>query len=229
MRKKINYQSTDYAENGELLCFGLSEHVMEERNYKLSEKAEAHVKLLRQWFDESMFEEHCPRPAFKSDNTAYISHVCRGHFRMILGLLFIRELPIKSFYSRAFIGYWYFTWVYHRSLAKGVSQNHPNVIYNHPIFFKTLLNYQDLFYWSIGKVLPKVPNTPSAHLTWEARQKPVFHQYHKQVYRYRYRRPRYVPWDGTQNQPVMPFALDQGTGVINGTWKRNTNTCPELK
>ncbi len=57
----------------------------------------------------------------------------------------------------------------------------------------------------------------------------MFHQYHKQVYRYRFRRPRYVPWDGTQSQPVMPFVNDHGTGVSNGTWKRNTNTSPELK
>jgi len=31
------------------------------------------------------------------------------------------------------------------------------------------------------------------------------------------------------NQPVMPFMNDHGTDVINGTFKRNCNTTPQLK
>ena len=43
------------------------------------------------------------------------------------------------------------------------------------------------------------------------------------------RKPRYIPWDGSQNQPVMPYMVDIGTDVINGTFKRNVNTVPQLK
>jgi hypothetical protein len=31
------------------------------------------------------------------------------------------------------------------------------------------------------------------------------------------------------NQPIMPYLHDHGTGVINGTFKRNSNTTPNLK
>jgi hypothetical protein len=31
------------------------------------------------------------------------------------------------------------------------------------------------------------------------------------------------------NQPVMPYMVDIGTDVINGTFKRNVNTVPQLK
>lgn len=58
------------------------------------------------------------------------------------------------------------------------------------------------------------------------RQTPVFHQYHRCVYRYRFRKPRYIQWDGTQSQPVMPYLNDTGTEVINGTFKRNPNSVP---
>jgi hypothetical protein len=52
---------------------------------------------------------------------------------------------------------------------------------------------------------------------------------HKNVYRYRFRRPRYVQWDGSMNQPTMPYMNDTGTDVINGTFKRNCNSTPQLK
>ena len=29
------------------------------------------------------------------------------------------------------------------------------------------------------------------------------------------RKPRYVSWDGSMSQPVMPYLMDQGTDVIN--------------
>ena len=47
MRKKINYQKTDYAQNGELLCFGLSEHTLTENMPRLSEKAKKDVDVLK--------------------------------------------------------------------------------------------------------------------------------------------------------------------------------------
>ena len=53
--------------------------------------------------------------------------------------------------------------------------------------------------------------------------------YHKTTWRYIMRKPRYVQWDGTQNQPVMPFMNDAGTDVTNGTFKRQCNSVPQLK
>ena len=84
----------------------------------------------------------------------------------------------------------------------------------------------DLFFWNCTRVLPKNPPVPDAHREWRTRQHPVYHQYHKNVYRYRFRKPRYVQWDGSMNQPVMPYMHDNGTDVANGTFKRNCNTVP---
>jgi hypothetical protein len=46
MRKKLNYQMTDYVLNNELICFGLSEHQIKEEMPKYSEKAAKHISLV---------------------------------------------------------------------------------------------------------------------------------------------------------------------------------------
>ena len=102
-------------------------------------------------------------------------------------------------------------------------------MYNHRFHQRALQNYPDLLWWNLTRTLPKNPPVPDAHKEWRVRQTPVFHQYHKTCYRYRMRKPRYVPWDGSQNQPVMPYLIDTGTDVINGTFKRNPNTTAQLK
>jgi len=229
MRKKINYQRTEYAENHELICFGLSEHTMEEYlGTKWSDKAEADIKVMSSWFSHENADKHLVRPAYDSKYN-FVSYDTRAQARLILGLLFIRELPIKNFYARSTVMYFYCSWFLLRALGKGFSNGRPIVFYQKPIVSRALLNYPDFFWWNLTRVLPKMPMSPSVHKEWRMRQTPVFHQYHRCVYRYRNRKPRYVPWDGTQNQPVMPFLVDVGTDVINGTWKRNANTNPGLK
>uniref|UniRef100_A0A7S3TL04 Uncharacterized protein n=1 Tax=Strombidinopsis acuminata TaxID=141414 RepID=A0A7S3TL04_9SPIT len=168
------------------------------------------------------------RPAFRSDFN-YTNYATRAQLRIALGLAVIRELPIKNFYIRCWIAYFYVCWFVVRGLARGFSYNRPIVLYNHAIHMKALANYPDLFYWNLTRVLPRNPPIPDAHREWQTRQMPVFHQYHKNTYRYRFRKPRYVQWDGSMNQPVMPFMHDHGTEVANGTFKRNCNTSPQLK
>ena len=68
MRKKQNYQRTDYAQNGELLCFGLSEHSLTEHLPRLSEKAKKDLDLIQSWRKNSN-DEALARPAFRSDKT----------------------------------------------------------------------------------------------------------------------------------------------------------------
>jgi hypothetical protein len=111
-------------------------------------------------------------------------------------------------------------------LGRGLRYQRPIVFYNHQFHARALLNYPDLFWWNLTRTLPRNPPVPDAHKEWRTRQTPVFHQYHKTCYRYRMRKPRYVPWDGSQNQPVMPYLIDRGTDVINGTFKRNCNSTP---
>jgi hypothetical protein len=146
-----------------------------------------------------------------------------------LGLLFIRELPIKNFYVRCWLAYAWLVYFVLRGLGRGLRTSRPIVLYNHALHAKSLINYPDLFYWNLTKILPRNPPVPDTHREWRTRQTPVYHQYHRTTYRYRHRKPRYIAWDGSQNQPVMPYMVDMGSEVINGTFKRNNNTTPQLK
>jgi hypothetical protein len=146
-----------------------------------------------------------------------------------LTLLVIRELPIKNFYVRCWIAYFYGIYFVVRGNARGLIQQRPLVLYSHQMHLKALVNMPDLFFWTTCKVLPKPNPMPDAHREWRTRQTPVFHQYHKTTYRYRMRKPRYIQWDGSMNQPIMPYMVDIGTDVINGTFKRNCNSTPQLK
>ena len=138
------------------------------------------------------------RPAHKSDFN-WTNYATRAQLRVVLGYLVIRELPIKNFYIRAWLTYAYMVFFIAKGIGRGLRSKTPIVMYNHPNNAKALINIPDLYYWNLTRILPKNPPVKDAHTEWRMRQTPVFHQYHKNVYRYRWRKPRYIPWDGTQN------------------------------
>jgi hypothetical protein len=168
------------------------------------------------------------RPVYRSDFN-WTNYCGRAQLRVLLGLAVIRELPIKNFHVRCAIAYTWVVFFVIRGLGRGFTQQRPICMYNNAMHAKTLVNYPDLFFWNVCRVLPKNPPVPDAHREWRTRQTPVYHQYHKNVYRYRFRKPRYVAWDGSMNQPTMPYMLDHGTDVANGTFKRSCNSTPQLK
>ena len=168
------------------------------------------------------------RPVYRSDEN-FTNYTTRAQIRCLIGLAAIRELPIRNFYVRVGLAWSWITFFVVRGLGRGLKYNRPVIMYNHAMHAKTLINYPDLFFWNTTRVMPKNPPVPDAHREWRTRQTPVYHQYHKNVYRYRFRKPRYVTWDGSMNQPVMPFMQDGGTDVTNGTFRRNCNTVPQLK
>lgn len=190
-------------------------------------EAERQLAILRSWFPRRKMEE-ITRPVYRSDFN-WTNYASRAQVRVLLGLAVIRELPIKSFYTRCAISYLWCSYFVIRGLGRGLKFNRPIVLYNHSFNAKTLVNYPDLFYWNITRVLPRNPPIPDAHREWRTRQNPVFHLAHKNVYRYRFRKPRFVQWDGSMNQPVIPYMNDNGTDVINGTFKRQSNSTPQLK
>jgi hypothetical protein len=185
------------------------------------------MKMIDSWFPKRQMKE-VTRPVYKSDFD-FTSYTSRAQCRVLLGLLAIRELPIKNFYARATLAYFWIMYYIIRGAGRGMRSNRPLVLYNHTWNSKALVNHPDLLRWALTRVLPKNPPVPDAGREWRTRQNPVFHQYHKNVYRYRYRKPRYVSWDGSMNQPVMPFMHDTGTDVNNGTFKRNVATTPQLR
>ena len=192
-----------------------------------SPKAEHDLAILRSWFPYKKMEE-VTRPVFRSDFN-WTNYASRAQLRCVLGLMFIRELPIKNFYVRCWLAYGWIIYFILRGVGRGLYNTRPIILYNHGIHAKALVNYPDLLYWNLTRVLPKNPPVPDAHLSWRMRQTPVYHMAHKNVYRYRLRKPRYVQWDGSMNQPVMPYLHDRGTDVLNGTFKRNCNSTPQLK
>jgi hypothetical protein len=227
MRRKINPQTSSYVQNNELICFGLSEHTLEETQPLWTPQAKKDLAILSSWFPKRNMDE-VVRPVYRSEWN-YNANATRGNLRILLGFLLIRELPIKNFYSRMFIGYFYVGYFILRGIGRGFTSSKPNFFYNNDFHNKSLLNYPDLWWWQITRILPKNPPVPDSHIEWGYQQKPIYHQYHKCVYRYRFRKPRFVPWDGSMNQPVMPFMMDHGTDVPNGTFRRNCNTDPQLR
>lgn len=224
----LNFQVTDYVANNELICFGMSAHEITEWVPEWTPKAKKDLDILASWFPRSKIDEIITRPSEKSDFN-WTNYATKAQVRCLLGLAVIRELPIKNFYVRCWITWAYLVFFVSRGIGRGLRYQRPIVFYNQRFHERALLNYPDLYWWNICRVLPRNPPVPDAHREWRTRQTPVFHQYHKVVYRYRMRKPRYVPWDGSMNQPVMPYLIDQGTDVINGTFKRNSNSTPQLK
>ena len=196
-RRQVNPQTAEYVANNDLICFGMSEHVLEENLPGWTEKAEKELNVLRSWFPRRKMEE-VTRPVYRSDFN-WTNYATRAQLRCLLGVLVIRELPIKNFYVRVGLTYTWCTYFVLRGLGRGLRNSRPIVMYNHALHAKTLANYPDLFWWNLCRVLPKDPPTPDANREWRTRQNPVYHQYHKNVYRYRYRKPRYVQWDGSMN------------------------------
>jgi len=183
--------------------------------------------MIQNWFPRGKMLE-VTRPVYKSDFN-FTSYTSRAQMRCVLGLLAIRELPIKNFYARCTLAYLWITYYLIRGAGRGLRHKRPLVLWNHTFNSKALANHPDLYQWTLTRILPKNPPVPDAGREWMTRQMPVFHQYHKNCYRYRYRNPRFVKWDGSQNQPTMPYLHDFGTEVNNGTFKRNVATTPQLR
>jgi len=225
-RRMVNYQVPEYVQDNDLVCFGLSSHDVEEWMPSWTPKAKADLDIVSTWYTkENAMKNLLYRPSTKSDWN-YSNYATRAQLRVALSLALIRELPIKSFYARSAIVYAYLLFFISRGTGRGFFFSRPIVFYNHRFTFRALLNYPDLFWLNLTRIIPRAVPVTTAHQEWRKWQQPVYHQYHRVCYRYRFRRPRYVPWDGSQNQPVMPYLHDRGTHVINGTFTRNVNTTP---
>lgn len=109
--------------------------------------------------------EEVTRPVYKSDFN-WTNVATRANLRCLLGLLVIRELPIKSFYSRTAIGYLWITFFVYRGLGRGLMGTRPIFFYNNDFHNKSLINYPDLFWWKVARIAPKNPPIPNPHIEW---------------------------------------------------------------
>ncbi len=143
MRRKVNPQKAEYVQNNELICFGMSEHNLEEIMPTWTPQAERQFAILRSWFPRRKMEE-VTRPVYRSDFN-WTNYATRAQVRCFLGLAVIRELPIKNFYARCALAYTWCIYFIIRGVGRGLKYNRPIIMYNHAIHAKTLANYPDLF------------------------------------------------------------------------------------
>jgi hypothetical protein len=149
------------------------------------------------------------------------NHLREGTVRfakVALLLLFLRELPLKNFYARSFVvgtTIWYL-WIYH--WRYGDTQRAP-------VYYPTLKdadefdNYPLLREMVLKRIANKTPSPTKLESDyWWQHQSPVFYMHHFKHYRYIFRRPRVVQWDGTYNQPIFPYTKnnDRTLFVSNG-------------
>jgi hypothetical protein len=165
MRRKVNFQQSEYIQDGEVICFGVSEHIFEETKHKWSEQAEKDLNTLSSWFKRDNFDAIATRPVYRSDWN-WTSYHTRAQVRVLLGLAFIRELPIRNFYVRCWIAYAYIVYFVIRGIGRGMTFNRPIVFYNQDLHAKTLANYPDLFYWNLVRRQPKPTPIPDVHREW---------------------------------------------------------------
>lgn len=122
-----------------------------------------------------------------------------------IGLLILRELPIRNFYARAFVigAFLQLMWI---KQWKYFDTKNPPVYYMNDRDRKEFLNYP-MLWQTISRKIQHRHRSPtmleSDH--WWQYQSPVFYMHHFKHYRYVFRHRREIPWDGTYNQPIFPF------------------------
>ena len=165
MRRKVNYQKSDYVQDGEKICFGVSEHTFEEATHKWSEQARKDIAVLNSWFNPHNLEDIATRPCNRSDFN-FTNYHTRAQIRVGLGLLLIREMPIRNFYVRCWISYFYCMFFVVRGIGRGMQITRPIGFYNHEFHFKSFLNYPNLGLWNLGRRAPKPTPIPDVHREW---------------------------------------------------------------
>ena len=121
---------TDYVQDNDLICFGLSSHEVEEWFPQWTEKAQSDLDILSSWFPKSKTNDIVVRPVSKSDWN-WTNYATRAQLRCLLGLAVIRELPVKNFYVRCWISYFWLVFFVSKGLGRGLRYQRPLVMYNH--------------------------------------------------------------------------------------------------
>lgn len=145
--------------------------------------------------------------------------------KFALYCLIIRELPLKNFYARSFVvGFTFFYLVIHNwKIFPHLLTENPAFYYKSKYDEQILDNYPLIRQFLEQKRISNKnnPGLPEDEV-WNKSQYKTFYHHHFKNYRYIFRTRRVVPWDGTFNQPVIPY-LDNNdrSGLVH-------NGCMEI-
>jgi hypothetical protein len=140
-------------------------------------------------------------------------------------VMILRELPLRHFYARCFV--------------VGVSLYYMNHHWwqefgRHPVYYmndrdkREFDNYPRLKEIVTKRIANKVasPTILEGDLWWMA-QSPVFYHHHVKHYRYMWRHRREVAWDGTYNQPIVPYhTLNDRSAFVHAGLTETTEPKP---
>lgn len=108
----------------------------------------------------------------------------------------LREMPIVNPWARATIMFFALNWFLVGGVGRGLVSSRPMIQNLGEWRYKRLLNFPDLLFLSHGNIIPSLYPRHVPELQWKTHQSPVYHEYHRNTYRYKLRKPRYIPWVG---------------------------------
>jgi hypothetical protein len=127
--------------------------------------------------------------------------------------MILRELPLRHFYARCFVvsTVLYYTnyhwWWLGGRVVKYQNDRDKRELNNYP-------RLQEM----VTKRISNRESSPTVQESdyWWQTQNPVFYHHHFKHFRYAMRVRREIPWDGTYNQPTMPYIfLNNRTGFVH--------------
>ena len=136
--------------------------------------------------------------------------------------LVLRELPLKNLFARCFIGgvFGFYLVSHNWKINPFILPDTPAFYYRSKYDQQVLDNYPLVNRYVSSQLIAK-KNNPGLleEELWYKQQFPSFYHHHFKNYRYTLRSRRVVQWDGTFNQPVLPYSSNNDrTGLVhNGT------------
>eukprot|EP00340_Litonotus_pictus_P006754 CAMPEP_0170528442 /NCGR_PEP_ID=MMETSP0209-20121228/13935_1 /TAXON_ID=665100 ORGANISM="Litonotus pictus, Strain P1" /NCGR_SAMPLE_ID=MMETSP0209 /ASSEMBLY_ACC=CAM_ASM_000301 /LENGTH=280 /DNA_ID=CAMNT_0010819649 /DNA_START=45 /DNA_END=887 /DNA_ORIENTATION=+ len=237
MRKKIYFQNSygekgdkDFVYDGVKTTFGIFTKDFTEKVFQNSEKLNKQLSYLETLKNNEKVKEIMNR-RYHSYSDYDQSH--QG-WKIIgkTGLLYLilRELPLRHFYARstiwALFGFYLVTHNWKTNPFWPVKET--PLYYTSKFDEQTLDNYPMVKNYVFNRIPAKKnnPGLPEWEL-WYKNQFPSHYMHHFKNYRYIMRSRRVVPWDGTFNQPALPYVVNNDrTGLVHNGSKEIIEPMP---
>lgn len=229
MRKKVYYQNSygpnmekDFVFNGEKTSFGIFSKDYQERVFQNSEKLNSQLNFINSLEKSPQVQEIMNR-RYHSYSTYDQTKAPLAKFGK-LGLLWLvlRELPLRHFYARCFItgAVFYYLAAHNWKFLPLLYTAKEKTLYYTSKYDEQILDNMPMVRTYLTTRINSKVNSPGLpeYEQWMREHNQTFYMHHFKNYRYILRNRRVVPWDGTFNQPIFPYANnnDRSGLVHNG-------------